>query len=505
MSLLQRAKRCLANQKVHSSLNAFLHRRGEEEILWAVEAAEGAGREGHSLPTTLAGILCSYLAGASSDAVRGQLIAIKDNICTKQLPTTCASEILQGYSSPFDATVVRKLQGAGAVIAGKTNLDEFGMGSHSLYSSAGPVRNASGTPEDLISAGGSSGGSAVAVATEQAWAALGTDTGGSVRLPAAYNGIVGFKPSYGLVSRHGVVAYANSLDTVGVFARSSRDARKVFQTIDGYDKQDPTSLPKESRARVFQEVESRSLGRSIRFGVPVEYNIAELDPEVRNAWMKTLTSIQARGHTIHAMSLPTTKLALSAYYILAPAEASSNLAKYDGVRYGRHCSGRDDFGSRFAAARGQFLGEEAQRRILLGAYSLSASAIDNYFIKAQKVRALVRRDFNRVFTLPNPLLDAAHGSRNENGIDVLLAPTAPTRPPRLDDISERSAVDAYRNDVLTVPASLAGLPAISVPTQGLRTEDSEGPGHIGIQVMAQYADEPMLFQAAEVLENLELD
>ncbi|KKY21232.1 putative glutamyl-trna a [Diplodia seriata] len=293
--------------------------------------------------------------------------------------------ILRNFTSPYDATVVQCLRAAGAVVAGKTNLDEFGMGSHNLNSHFGPASQQ--YQGESVSAGGSSGGSAVAVATKQCWAALGTDTGGSVRLPAAYTGIVGFKPSYGLVSRWGVVAYANSLDTVGVLARNTKDAKEVFTAINHHDPLDPTSLPQSTRSRLPR---SNSHNDALRIGVPTDYNITELTPAVRAAWIRTLAHLQHLGHTIVPTALPTTHQALSAYYVLAPAEASSNLAKYDGVRYGTRAEGADGNGAGevlFSKTRGAGFGDEVKRRIVLGAYALSAEAVDNYFIQAQRVRS----------------------------------------------------------------------------------------------------------------------
>ena len=394
---------------------------------------------------------------------------------------------------------MRKLRSAGAIIGGKTNLDEFGMGSHSTNSAFGPVKNAIGARGKPLSPGGSSGGSAVAVSTGQCWAALGTDTGGSVRLPAAYNCVVGFKPSYGLVSRYGVVPYANSFDTVGVLAGTAEAAHNVFDAINGFDENDPTSLSPTSRARVSQLVESRKHNTSLRIGVPLEYNIAELEEIVRERWLKTLLLLQHLGNTLHSVSLPATRHALSAYYILAPAEASSNLGKFDTVRYGKRVEPIESSQKLHTAARAA-LGDEVQRRILLGAYSLSASAMDNYFIKAQRVRAVIQRDFDRAFALPNPLKDSPTEATKSEGVDVILSPTAPTPPPSLAALRQQSALDSYRDDTLTVPASLAGLPAISMPTLSRKAKDKEGKHMVGMQFIAQYGDEAMLFRAANVLE-----
>ena len=354
--------------------------------------------------------------------------------------------------------------------------------------------------------------------------ALGTDTGGSVRLPAAYTGTVGFKPSYGLVSRHGVVAYANSLDTVGIIAPKSSVVKQVFgndnhihrlfgyetdrllEVIKGYDSRDPTSLPLKTRAHIEEQLNTRDLKRAIRIGVPFEYNTMELEPNVRTAWFHTLKSLKKQGHSIHQVSLPTTKTALSAYYVIAPAEASSNLAKFDGVRYGQHVSNSSHSGTvLYAATRGNGLGEEVQRRILLGAYSLSASAIDNYFLQAQRIRRLIQQDFDNIFLLHNPLSSQDQRTPNGNSVDVLVFPTAPSEPSKLVDVVNQSFVDAYSDDVLTVPASLAGLPAISVPVQTGDAISLEGVGNgngtIGMQIVAQYGDDDMVFRVAEILER----
>ncbi|KAJ5152816.1 Glutamyl-tRNA(Gln) amidotransferase subunit A [Penicillium canariense] len=503
MSLLREAERCLANQNAHV-LNAFitpLPRAGQ----WLDRVREADRRSEQGKPIS---------------AVDGRLISIKDNICTRDLPTTCASGILDKFTSPFNATVVDQLEAAGAVIAGKTNLDEFGMGSHSVYSRFGAVKNSrrDGDGQDL-SAGGSSGGSAVAVAANQCYAALGTDTGGSVRLPAAYTGTVGFKPSYGLLSRWGVVAYANSLDTVGILGRDTSSVRDVFSILNQHDARDPTNVSSFSRSRILSHLQTPQLAARLtssplRIGVPLEYNIKELTPSVRRAWLLSLAHLQEQGHTIHPVSLPTTKHALSAYYVLAPAEASSNLAKYDGVRYGTRAEGPDSDGQPdgylYASTRGNGFGAEVQRRILLGTFSLSADAMDNYFIQAQRVRRLVQQDFNAVFTATHPLAaaDAPETARSGTAdVDVIVCPTAPSPPPRLSDVSaDSSPLDAYVNDVFTVPASLAGLPAISVPVTVAESEQNPHAAEVaGIQVIGQYGDDELVMKVGELLEGKGLD
>lgn len=478
MSLSALAKECIANQTKYASLNAFISLADRASILSRVDSISPSRDHGN-------------------DGLAGQLIAVKDNICTSDLPTTAGSGILKAFTSPYDATVVKQLRDAGAIIAGKTNLDEFGMGSHSTHSLFGPVKQKGEQGEEL-SAGGSSGGSAVAVATGQCVAALGTDTGGSVRLPAAYTGVVGFKPSYGLISRWGVIAYANSLDTVGILAKDIPQTRRVFDTLNAYAPQDPTSLLPSTRLRIGRA----KLQRPLRIGIPLDYNISSLDPTVKKTWMHSLQLLQRKGHTLHKVSLPTTRHALSAYYILAPAEASSNLAKYDGVRYGSRAEGPDGTPESvlFAKTRGAGFGEEVRRRILLGGFSLSAQAIDNYFIQAQKVRRLVQRDFDGVFSARNPLLGSvseAQGNGGEAGVDVLVCPTAPTPAPELEKVKSQDPIDAYMNDVFTVPASLAGLPAVSVP---VKSNETQGDGRaIGMQVIGQFGDDGLVLDVGEEL------
>jgi aspartyl-tRNA(Asn)/glutamyl-tRNA(Gln) amidotransferase subunit A len=446
-----------------------------------------------------------------SDTLKGKSIAIKDNIVTKDLSTTAGSKILDGYTSPFDATVVKLLRQHDASIVSKTNLDEFGMGSHSQHSHFGPVKSQHSRAGQALSAGGSSGGSAVAVATGECWAALGTDTGGSVRLPAAYTGVVGFKPSYGLLSRWGVIQYANSLDTVGILAKTVDEVRQVFQCLDQFDEKDPTSLP-ESVRRNIQSSSAESAGRKrLRIGVPLESNISELSPAVKAVYTSTLEALQAEGHTVHIVSLPTTQKALSAYYVLAPAEASSNLAKYDGIRYGYRTPGPDASPKQnlplYAKTRGEAFGEEVKRRILLGAYTLSSEAIDNYFIQAQKVRRLVQQDFDGVFALQNPLLDQNTSHSADGMVDVLLTPTAPTLPPTLEEVRKQTPVESYMNDVFTVPASLAGLPAISVPVglpPSIRKEmEATDVQHVGMQLIGQFGADQQVLDAAAMIEKLQ--
>lgn len=459
--------------------------------------------------------------------------------------------------------MVSQLKLRGAMVVGKTNLDEFGMGAHSANSAHGPVAQEQlddhqseargNATRPLLSAGGSSGGSALAVAAGTADLALGTDTGGSVRLPAAYCGVVGYKPSYGMISRHGVVPYANSLDTVGFLTRDVGAVRDLVVGPGGlhaeHDPRDPTSLSAAARRRCTAGREHYSTGagaaaagrtgedllRSLTFGVPAEYNVAELAAPVRCAWASAAAFLRdALGARVVPVSLPSTRHALSAYYVIAPAEASSNLAKYDGVRYGprQHAIEGPQKGYRgkgaedspaaplYSAVRGQGFGPEVKRRILLGSYSLSSEAVDNYFVQAQRVRRLVRRDFDRVFRLTNPLLDDGDphtrfdlselneavpldDKRGPPQVDFLLCPTAPTLPPSLDEVrwgQEERPVDSYVNDVFTVPASLAGLPAVSIPRR-IQVE-GRGVGVMGLQIIGQYWDDARLLAVADAMSTL---
>ncbi|KND87805.1 Glutamyl-tRNA(Gln) amidotransferase subunit A, mitochondrial [Tolypocladium ophioglossoides CBS 100239] len=442
-------------------------------------------------------------------------LAVKDNIATADFPTQCASRILLGHASPFEATIVRQLRARGAEVVGKTNMDEFGMGSHSTNSIHGPVRNPLSEPDDAISAGGSSGGSAVAVMLGDADVALGTDTGGSIRLPASYTGAIGYRPSYGMLSRFGVFPYANSLDTVGLIAREVRPILDLLvdtRLDEEHDPNDPTSLSSATRQRCARACPPTLHDNSqLTVGIPLEYNIAELDPAIRRTWAAAASALQSAGVNIVPVSLPSTKEALCAYYLLAAAEASSNLAKYDGVRYGVRGSRGDASGDTlYSETRGAGFGDEVKRRILLGTYSLSSEAMDNYFIQAQKVRRVIRRDFDRVFRLANPLYEPAQfdlsdmaadmaleDKRGPAQVDFLLSPTTPSFPPRLRDVLQKSSLDAYMNDVFTVPASLAGLPAVSLPA---RTGENRLP--VGLQLIGQYWDDKRVLGMAERLKAL---
>lgn len=440
-------------------------------------------------------------------------LAVKDNIATAEFPTQCASPILRSHQSPYEATIVSQLRARGATVVGKTNMDEFGMGSHSTNSMHGPVISQLSTDEPL-SAGGSSGGSAVAVMLGDADIALGTDTGGSVRLPASYTGAVGYRPSYGMISRYGVFAYANSLDTVGMLAKEVKPILDLLVDTnldEEHDARDPTSLSAASRRRCAAACPP-TLGAMSRLtiGIPVEYNIAELDPLIRKGWAAAATALEKLGASIVPVSLPSTKEALCAYYVLAAAEASSNLAKYDGVRYGVRGEHGDAQGhTLYSETRGAGFGPEVKRRILLGTYSLSSEAMGNYFIQAQKVRRLIRQDFDKVFRLENPLyeptqfdlsdMDAETDVQDKKGppqVDFLLSPTTPSFAPKLSSVLSKSSLEAYMGDVFTVPSSLAGLPSVSVPS---RVAESALP--LGLQLIGQYWDDKRLLGMAERLKS----
>lgn len=418
--------------------------------------------------------------------------------------------MLADFNPEYDSTVVAKLKNAGAIVIGKTNMDEFGMGSHSTTGFHGSVRNPYSSHLSAYSAGGSSGGSAAAVAGSLCFGALGSDTGGSVRLPASYCGVVGFKPSYGLLSRRGLVAYANSLDTIGIFTRDVRSAQLVFDCLNEHDPADPSSLDGCSRRRIKDYVigsqSATNQSRRWDIGVPVDYNVAEISPPLKTAWVSTLATLRDLGHNIKPVNMPSTRHAVSSYYIIALAEASSNLAKYDGVQFGPHTAATsrstNDISPSLqlvAAARENGFGKEVRRRILLGNYSLTSEAMENYFIHAQRIRRLIKEEFDSIFCTPNPLNPEPERSLNSGtGVDFLISPVSISSAPNLEEVAKAdgAGVDGYINDVFTVPASMAGLPAISVPVHG------NGDLPIGLQVTAQYGDEKHLFEVATLIENL---
>ena len=406
----------------------------------------------------------------ASGALAGVPVAVKDNIATLGLPTTCGSRILEGYVSPFEATVVRRLRESGAVVVGKTNMDEFGMGSSTEYSAYGPTRH----PLDPTRVpGGSSGGSAAAVAAGAVRIALGSETGGSVRQPAALCGVVGVKPTYGRVSRYGLVAFASSLDQVGVFGRTVDDAAVVLEVIAGRDPLDATSS--DAPVPLYREAARTGL-EGVVVGRPREYFPAALDRRIAERCDRALGVLRDLGAEVRDVSLPHTGLAIPVYYVLAPAEASSNLARFDGVRYGLRVDG-DGLRGMYDATRAQGFGPEVTRRILLGTYVLSAGYYDAYYKRAQAVRSLIADDFTRVF---------------ESGVHVLFTPTTPTPAFLLGGTAD--PYEMYLNDIFTATANLAGVPAMSLPigrVDGLP---------VGGQIVAGHFDEAAMFGVAYALE-----
>jgi len=411
--------------------------------------------------------------GEALGPLAGVPIGLKDVLCTRDARTTCASKILEGYRPPYDATAVARLRKADAVFTGKLNMDEFAMGSSTENSAYGPVKN----PWDETRVpGGSSGGSAASVASGTSLGTLGTDTGGSIRQPAALCGVVGVKPTYGRVSRYGLVAFASSLDQIGTFARDVRGAARLLEVIAGHDTHDSTSV-----ARPVEDFIA-ACGRDpkgLRLGVPAEYFEAGIQPEVRVSIEEALKSLESLGCTLVPLAMPHTKHAVATYYVIATAEASSNLARFDGVRYGLRVEGRD-LDSMYGATRDRGFGAEVKRRILLGTYVLSAGYYDAYYTKAQKVRTLIRNDFARAF----------------QKVDAIVGPTSPEVAwplgAKVDD-----PLRMYLADVYTLPASLAGLPGISVPASPSPTGLP-----IGLQIVTPAFEEARMFTLANAFEQI---
>jgi aspartyl-tRNA(Asn)/glutamyl-tRNA(Gln) amidotransferase subunit A len=413
-------------------------------------------------------------AGEDPGALAGVPIALKDNICVKGVPTTCASRMLENFVPPYDATVVQKLRAAGAIIVGKTNLDEFAMGSSCETSAFGPTRNPR-DPERVP--GGSSGGSAAAVASGMCVGALGTDTGGSIRQPASFCGVVGLKPTYSRVSRYGVVAYASSLDQVGSIARSVEDAALILGVISGHDPHDATSAPGD----VPNYLEGLSDGpKGLRIGVPKEYFGNGLNPEVRDCVLGMVDRLASEGAEIVDVSLPHMPYAIGAYYLIATSEASSNFARFDGVKYGYRAKDATDLLDMYRRTRSEGFGDEVKRRILLGTFALSSGYYDAYYGKAQRVRTLVAQDFKKAF----------------ESVDAIITPTSPSIAfkigEKVDDL-----VAMYLQDVYTVSANLAAIPGITVPGG----DTAEGLP-IGVQVLGPQFEEPTILRLARAVETL---
>jgi aspartyl-tRNA(Asn)/glutamyl-tRNA(Gln) amidotransferase subunit A len=440
------------------ALNAFITET-PELALAAAAAADKRRAKGNALP------------------LDGIPLAIKDLFCTEGVATTAASRILESFTPPYESTVTAKLWRDGAVPLGKTNLDEFAMGSSTTTSHFGPAENPWRRPGDdrPLVPGGSSGGSAAAVAARLCLAATGTDTGGSIRQPASFCGVVGMKPTYGRCSRFGIVAFASSLDQAGPFARTVRDVAILLASMAGFDPKDSTSvdLPvPDYEAAIEEKV------RGLRIGIPAEYRQAGMSGEIEALWEQGIEWLREAGAEAVEVSLPHTKYALPTYYIVAPAEASSNLARYDGVRYGLRVPGKDLL-EMYESTRAEGFGPEVRRRILIGTYVLSAGYYDAYYLKAQKLRTLIANDFRAAF----------------GNVDAILAPTAPSDAFPIGE-KQDDPIAMYLNDVFTVPASLAGLPAISLPA-GL----SENGLPLGLQLIGRPFEEATVLRLARAVER----
>lgn len=403
---------------------------------------------------------------------KGIPVAVKDNICTNGDLTTCCSKILEGFKPPYDAAAAAKLKKHGLTICGKTNMDEFAFGSSTETSCYGPARN----PWDLERIpGGSSGGSAAAVAADEAIAALGSDTGGSIRQPAALCGVVGFKPTYGRVSRYGLIAFASSLDQIGPICKDIEDTALLMNVICGHDEMDSTSadlaVPDFTRSLV-KDV------RKIKIGIPKEYFLEGLNKEVKASVFKAVEVLKELGAETVEISLPHTEYAVSVYYIVAASEASSNLARFDAVKYGHRVEDKTLAGM-YLKTRSEGFGEEAKRRIILGTYCLSSGYYDAYYLKAQKVRALIKKDFDEAFRV----------------CDCIITPTAPTPAFKIGE-KINNPLQMYLSDIFTIPANLAGIPAVSVPC-GFSSEGLP----VGMQIMGRSFDEELLLRAAYTFEQ----
>jgi aspartyl-tRNA(Asn)/glutamyl-tRNA(Gln) amidotransferase subunit A len=456
VSAVEATKACLGRiREVDGQVRAFLH-VDEEGALAQAQASDQRRQEGRPL-----------------GPLDGVPVALKDIFLTEGVPTTCGSKILEGFIPPYDGTVVQRLKGAGLPLLGKANQDEFAMGSSTESSAFFPTHN----PWDLSrTPGGSSGGSAAAVAAREAFGALGTDTGGSIRQPAALTNLVGLKPTYGRVSRFGVIAFASSLDQVGPMARTVRDTAALLQVIAGHDPRDATSAP----APIPDYSAELDAGvKGMRLGLPREYFVEGMDPEIEAAVRAAVKEYERLGAQVVEVSLPHTKYALAAYYLIAPAEASANLARYDGVRYGLRAKDAKGLKEMYAKTREQGFGAEVKRRIMLGTYALSAGYYDAYYLKAQKVRTLIRQDFTRAF----------------EEVDALISPTSPVTAFKLGE-KVNDPLAMYLVDVLTLPCNLAGLPGLSLPC-GF----SKAGLPMGLQILGKPFDEARILRVARAFER----
>jgi len=452
-------------------------RQVTESVLRRIEKVEG---QIHAYITLTPDLAMEQATSADARFQKGEAgpltgipLAIKDLICTRGVRTTCGSHILENFIPPYDATVIEKLKAAGAVFVGKANMDEFAMGSSNENSSFGPTRN----PWDLERIpGGSSGGPAASVAAAECIASLGSDTGGSIRQPAACCGIVGIKPTYGRVSRFGLVAFASSLDQIGPLTKDVQDAAILMKIISGHDPKDSTSV--DLPVPDYGDALTKDI-RGMVLGIPREYFIEGIDPEVESAIREAIRTLEKLGARAKEISLPHSEYAVAVYYIIAPAEASSNLARYDGVKYGFRARGGYDLLQMYRETRFQGFGAEVKRRIMLGTYALSAGYYEAYYRKASQVRTLIREDFEKAFSQ----------------CDVLLTPTAPTPAFKLGEKVD-DPLQMYLSDVFTIPCNLAGLPGLSLPCgfskQGLP---------IGLQILAGHFQEEKILQVAYAYEQ----
>lgn len=443
-------------QAKNPSLNAFTH-VDAETVHQSAETIDRAFAQGKSLP------------------LMGLVLGVKDVLSTTEWPVTCSSKILEGYRPPFEATSVARLRSAGALLIGRTNCDEFAMGATTEYSAYGPTLN----PHNLeYVSGGSSGGSAAAVAAGMCHAALGTDTGGSVRQPAAFCGVLGLKPTYGLVSRYGLVAFASSFDCVGTFAHTVEVASKILSHMAGSDPSDATCMGQSYSDVNFSEEQSI---RGLRIGLPKEYYGEGLDPEVRKLVDQTASTLESEGANLVPVSLPHTEYGVAAYYILTAAEASSNLSRYDGVKYGlRYSDEGHSLEDMYTGTRSSGFGFEVKRRVMLGTYVLSAGYYDAYYGKAQRVRNLIRKDFDEAW----------------QKVDVLLTPVNPAAGMRIGQ-RDKDPLQLYLSDAYTVTANLAGIPGISIPvgstTKGLP---------VGVQLLGAPFSESTLLSTGKAIMDL---
>ncbi|MDR7869249.1 MAG: Asp-tRNA(Asn)/Glu-tRNA(Gln) amidotransferase subunit GatA [Tissierellaceae bacterium] len=382
--------------------------------------------------------------GEELGILAGITIGIKDNIVTKDIKTTCGSKMLENYVSPYDATVIEIIKREDGIILGKMNMDEFAMGSSTETSYFGPTKNP--INKELVP-GGSSGGSAAAVKAKQVAIALGSDTGGSVRQPASFCGVVGIKPSYGRISRYGLVPLANTFDTIGILAKDTLDAAFLLSVLCGHDEKDPTSITEDIAAHFDYKIKDEGVFKNIKIGIPKELFDINVDDDVKESFLKTIELIKENGGIVEEVSLPHLKYAIETYLLISNAEASANLARFDGLRYGHRAEGYETLDELFIKSRTEGFGEEVKRRIMLGTYMLREDHVDDYYMQALKVRTLIRNDFEKAF----------------ESCDVLLSPTSPTLPFKLGSKSKHP-VDMYKADMFTVPINLAGVCAMSLPT-----------------------------------------